>query len=202
MSQEEVATTNEEAAEESNQAPDTSDEALRPEGVKALNEWKKRAKEAEREAKRVKELETQLAQFEEANKTEQEKLIDQARKEAAEAARNEILSEVQRERLETNVIRQATGKLADPEDAVRFLDLNDLGDGNAEAISAAVAELLESKPYLQASAMRPVGDADQGARQSTTGVKQLTREDLRGMSPAQIDAARESGKLDSLLGRT
>jgi len=33
-------------------------------------------------------------------------------------------------------------------------------------------------------------------------VRQLTREDLKGMNPEQIEAARKEGALDQLLGRT
>lgn len=201
VTEQEVATTEEETTtnEPSSENGQIDDEPLRQEGVKALQAWKQRAKEAEREAKRAKELESKLAQFEEANKTEQEKLLEKARKEAADEARNEIMSQVQRERLETSVVRAATGKLSDPDDAVRFLDLDDLTDADAGAISAAIDELLKTKPYL-AGATRPVGDADQGVRGSS-GPKQLTRDDLKTMSPQQIEQARAEGQLDELLGR-
>ena len=193
------------ATVEENEEVDTNtnndDEALRPEGVKALNEWKKRAKEAEKEAKRAKELEAQLAQFEEANKSEQDKLLEKARKEAAEQARNEVMSEVQREKLETQVLKQALGKLNDPDDAIKFLDLDELQDEAPEAISSAIEELVTSKPYLAASATRPTGSADQGVRKTTEGLAQLTRADLARMTPQQISEAQEKGQLNDLLGR-
>ena len=47
---------------------------------------------------------------------------------------------------------------------------------------------------------RPTGDVDQGVRpESQTLREQLTREDLRTMTPAQIVVAKKAGRLDDLL---
>lgn len=59
-------------------------------------------------------------------------------------------------------------------------------------------ELLAEDPSL----LRPhFGDADQGAARQPSGTTQLTAEDIKGMTPAQLNQARREGRLDSLLGR-
>lgn len=44
-------------------------------------------------------------------------------------------------------------------------------------------------------------DLEAAARLDGAG-RQLTREDLKGMTPAEIVAAQEAGQLNELLGRT
>ena len=59
-------------------------------------------------------------------------------------------------------------------------------------------ELLAEDPSL----LRPhFGDADQGAARQPSGPTQLTAEDIKGMTPAQLNQARREGRLDNLLGR-
>lgn len=192
-------------------AQDQDDQPLGPEGEKALQIWKQRARAAEREAKRARELEAELAKLREAQMTEQERAIENARREAAEAARTEVLRSVN-ERLFVAELRAATaGKLTpeaqrdllvDPMVATKLLGFDeipvtDTGDIDSEAISQAVASFVEARPYLAPSASRP-GGADQGARPNTPS--QLTREDLKNMTPEQIVEAKAAGRLDHLLG--
>jgi len=109
--------------------------------------------------------------------------------------------------LNAEVKAAATGKLSDPADALKFLDLtqfevNDDGDVDAAAIEAAISALIESKPYLAAeSTTRFQGSADAGAR-NAAGVTQLTREQLASMTPDQIVEAQNKGQLNDLLGIT
>lgn len=100
----------------------------------------------------------------------------------------------------------AKGKLADPADAYRFLDLDqfevsDDGDVDEDEIAAAIDDLLKSKPYLAAQGRRFQGSHDQGARK-TSGPRQLSRADLAGMSPQQIHEAKAKGQLRDLLKTT
>ena len=84
----------------------------------------------------------------------------------------------------------AAGKLADPGDAHRFLDLDSFevdADGNvdSEEIADAIDELLKSKPYLaaaQGGQRRFQGSADNGARKEKP--KSLAE---------QIEAAQKAG---------
>jgi hypothetical protein len=101
----------------------------------------------------------------------------------------------------------AAGKLSDPADALRFLDLSEFevgtdGEVDASQIVSAIDNLIKSKPYLAAQGKRFEGTADGGARNDATQVAQLTQSDLDRMSPEQIAEAEAKGQFDRLLGRT
>jgi hypothetical protein len=94
-------------------------------------------------------LETELAAERAKNMTEGEKAIEDAKA----AARAEALAEVNARVLRSEVKAIAAGKLADPSDAARLLDLSRFevdADGNvdAKAIAAAIDALVKEKPYL------------------------------------------------------
>lgn len=127
-----------------------------------------------------------------------EKVRREAQLEATKAANERILR--------SEIKAAAAGKLADPADAYKFLDLDkfDVGDGgeiDADEIADAIEELIKTKPYLAAAtATKWQGSADGGARNGPAGPQQLTRADLDGMSNAEIVAAKKAGKLKQLLG--
>lgn len=180
-----------------------SDDKLGEGGKKALDAERKARRDAEKAARaaadRQAEMEAELAKLREGAMSDQEKALEQARKEAAEAARSEVLTEVRGKRLATEIRAAATGKFADPEDAAAFLATEDLDPDDPEAISVAIDELLEKKPHLKAGATQAnPGDIDQGARDSD-GVRQLTRDDLKLLSPDERAAAFEKGQLRDLL---
>lgn len=134
------------------------------------------------------------------DKPDPEKIRDEARREAR--------AEAQRERVVDKIEAKARG-FADPEDAVAILlrthDADDFLDGDkidVEAIQEALDELLEKKPHLAAAAQggrRFSGGADGGARKESRP-DQLTRDDLKRLSPREIEAARKAGRLNDLLG--
>lgn len=127
--------------------------------------------------------------------------VEQVRREAALEATKSANERI----LRSEVKAAAAGKLADPADAYKFLDLGkfdvaDNGDVDAEEIAEAIDDLIKSKPYLAAAtATRWQGSADGGARNGSAGPQQLTRDDLKGMSPEAIVAAKKDGKLKNLL---
>lgn len=152
-----------------------------------LGDAGKRALEAERASrraaeKRARDFEAELTRIRESSMSEQEKAVEAARREArAEAGKAFNTRLVQAE-----MRAAAAGKLSDPEDAIRFLDLetfavDDDGQVDNKAIAKALDELLKAKPYLAASATRPTGTADQGARGSGAGsdMNQLIRGAIR-----------------------
>lgn len=126
--------------------------------------------------------------------------VEQVRREAQLEATRKANERI----LRSEIKAAAAGKLADPSDAYRFLDLGkfDVGDGgeiDAEDIADAIEDLIKTKPYLAAAtAQKWQGSADGGARNGPTGPQQLTREDLQGMSSAEIVAAKKAGKLRNL----
>ena len=179
------------------------EQADNPDAVKkALAAERARAKEAEKAARKATEereaMQAELAKFREGAMSEQEKAIEEARREAAEAARNEVLTEVRGKRLAVEIKAAATGKFADPDDAVAFLTTADLDPDDTAAIGEAIEELLMKKPHLKAGATQANGHIDQGTRDSDA-VRQLSRDDLRGMKPEQIAEARAKGQLRDLM---
>lgn len=169
-------------------------------------------KRRQAEEKKAAELEAELDKLREEAMSEQEKALKKAREEAASEARDEVLEEVNRKLFAAEVRAAAAGKvadpdlLADPDVALKLLGIDEVpvddgGNVDTEAISEALDVLVQSKPYLAVGDRQPVPDADQGAR-GTNGVKQLTREQLKSMTPEQITEAEQEGRLDKVLGRS
>ncbi|MFD4527847.1 hypothetical protein ACFWP7_28735 [Streptomyces sp. NPDC058470] len=108
--------------------------------------------------------------------------------------------------LRAEVKAAAAGKLADPADAYKFLDLDqfevdDDGNVDTEEVAEAIEDLIKNKPYLAAAtAKRFQGTGDGGAARKAGRPKQLTQQDLKSMSPEAIDKARIDGQLDDLMG--
>ena len=182
-------------------------EQLGDPGQKALDTMKGKLK-AERERRRS--LEAQLAERDkpaDGDQPDPDALVRQA--EATALARvNERL-------VKAEVRAAAAGKLADPADAHRFLDLSQFevdADGNVDAdeVAEAIDDLLTSKPYLaaQGGSTKPrfQGTADSGARKGNARPTQLTEADVKRLSAAgnhaEIVKAQNEGRLDDYLGLT
>jgi hypothetical protein len=133
---------------------------------------------------------------------EAEFAAEQKAREAEQAA----LSKVNDRILKSEVKAAAKGVLADPQDAYKFLDLDSFevdNDGNVDedAIAHALADLVKNKPYLAAQGgSRFKGTADGGARTDASRPSQLTRDDMKRMSPEEIDQAHSEGRFTNLLG--
>lgn len=157
-----------------------------------LEYWKSYARKHEKQAKANADAARQLAEAQrrleelDTSRTDHQKELDKVRAEAAEEARQEATLKANRRIVRSEVRANAGGKLADPEDAVRFLDLDSFevdsdGDVDTKAIERAIGQLLKDKPYLSADAasVRRRGDADQGARGrtgSSTSMNELIRQ--------------------------
>jgi hypothetical protein len=179
------------------ETPETDDKPLGPAGEKALaaEKDKRRAESAKR-----RELEAELAALKASASADTEKadldaIKAQAIREANAAAAQRILR--------SEIKAAAAGKLADPADAYKFLDLadfevNENGDVDTAEIADAITGLLTSKPYLKAAQSGP-GSADGGVRKGSRP-DQLTREQIKSMSSDAIEAARLNGQLNDVLG--
>lgn len=149
-------------------------------------------------------LKSKAAEFDklaEQQKTEAEKAVEAARKEG----RSEALKAANDRLLKAEIRAVAAGKLADPADAVRLLDLSaftvgDDGEIDGKAIAAAIDQLVKDKPYLAAAPKGFQGSGDGGARPNGSGPKQVTATELRQMKPEQIAKARQEGRLRDLMG--
>lgn len=119
-------------------------------GKKALAAERAAAKAAE---KRAKALESELEKLRLENASAEEKAIAAAKAEG----RTEALTVSNARLLRAEVKAAASGVLQDPDDAVRLLDLDqfevdDDGEVDTKAITAAVERLAKSKPYLAVGA--------------------------------------------------
>lgn len=176
-------------------------------GKKAIDRMKARAKT---ERDRRKALEQELAALKKKPaKTGDDNAPDlDAVREAAKAeARAEQLSERVADKIEAKAGARFN---LDPEDVAALLlrrhdvdDFVDNGRVDTDAIAEALDELLESKPSLAAATAddgkgKRRGGVDQGARGGSRP-KQLSREDLKRMSPAEILKAKNEGRLDAAL---
>jgi len=146
---------------------------------------------------------SKLAELEAADQTELEKA--QTRAEEAEKRSQQIEAEVKETRLRSAIIAEAAKadrKIVDAEAVVALLDRSSLeldDSGVPTNIAKAMDSLLEAKPFLVAADGGARGNADQGARPQG-GIKQLTRDDLKTMTPEQVAMAEAEGQLASLLG--
>jgi hypothetical protein len=170
-------------------------------GKKALDAMKAERNEAKKQAR---ELSDRLAALE--AKLNGKEAEHQAAQEA-QRIQDEALAKANERILKAEVRAAAAGKLSDPADALRFLDLSEFevgsdGEVDGESVASAIDSLIKSKPYLSAQGKRFEGTADGGARNDANTVSQLTQSDMDRMSPEQIAEAESKGQFDRLLGRT
>lgn len=159
-----------------------------------MEKWKALSRKHEQTAKQNADAAKKLAEMEEAQKTAEQKAADkaaQAEKTAADANR------------ETARLRVALRKGLTETQAKRLV-----GD-TEEELEADADELLESFASKTADdgkekgekpgSGRPKEALKSGATKLDDEVAQLTRADLKTMTPAQINKAREEGRLRTLL---
>jgi hypothetical protein len=173
-------------------------ESLSDPGKQALDRMKADRNAAKAEAKRVAE---EFAAYKAQAEGKQAEYEQQQKDREVETA---ALKRADERILKAEVRAQAAGKLADPKDALRFIDLSEFevdsdGEVDGDKIAAAIADLIKTKPYLAAQGKRFQGDADGGARNDDRKT-QLTRDDLSRMTPEQIAQAKKEGRLNDLLG--
>ena len=179
--------------DEGDNDPDGSED-LGDKGKKALDAMKARlkaAKTAEKEAKA--ETARLRAEKEASGKAPEEQSLDAARREATEQA----LSAANKKILRSEVKAAAAGKLANPALAVKLIDLDSLEvdeDGNVdeEALAEAISDLLQENPFLAAQGGTTKFDSARGKPRQKG---QLTREDLKKLTPEQIAKAYDEGRV-------
>jgi hypothetical protein len=183
---------------ESEESDPAGTDALGDAGKRALDSMKSKWRE-ERDKRKA--LEDRIAALETPKDGETE--TPDAIK--AQATR-EALSKANARIVRSEIKAAAAGKFADPSDALAFIDsaqfeVDDNGDVDEGEIKDAIEELLTRKPHLAATARpRFQGSGDGGAARKASGPKQLTADDLKGMSPEQVVKAKREGRLNSVLG--
>lgn len=137
---------------------DVEDDALGDKGKRALDTMKSKWKT---ERTKRQEAEAKLAALESGDD-------DDSKQRTADAA---ALAKANQRIVKAEVRAAAAGKLADPVDALNFIDLDQFevgedGDVDQEEIAEAIEDLMRRKPYLaaQGGTSRPKPDRSQGAR--------------------------------------
>lgn len=138
------------------------------------------------------------------------KEAEHAAAQEAQKVRDEALAAANERILKAEVRAAAAGKLADPQDALRFLDMSEFevgkdGEVDASLIAKAIDDLVTTKPYLAAQGgQRFQGGADGGARNGSEQPAQLTDADVKRLYAEkrydEIEEARKAGRLTKLLG--
>lgn len=195
------------ADDDADTGSDGDDKPLGKAGEKALAAEKEKRRTAQRELREFKALGLTPAQIKalQSGKKDDDNQpdLDQIREQARTEARTEAL----KERVVDKIEAKAARAFADAEDAVAILlrshdadDFLDDGKIDVEAIQDALDELLEKKPHLAVQdGKRFKGSPDGGTRKAARP-GQLTRDDLKRMSPKEITKAKADGRLADLLG--
>lgn len=154
-------------------------------------DWKRESRKHEARAKadkkRADALQAELDKIKNADKSDQEKAIDDAKAEV----RAELDAERRHDRLEVAVTRLAARTFADTEDALIHLeraikdgdvDQDDIFDNDGkvqtDAVKTALTELLERKPHLAAGdGTPPPGDSDAGKGRGSKGAEAMSPAD-------------------------
>ncbi|MCW2904918.1 MAG: hypothetical protein JWO67_7183 [Streptosporangiaceae bacterium] len=159
----------------------SDEDGLGDKGKRAIERMKTEKLNAVRELKQVRRdlaaKAKKLAEFEDADKSEKDRLADKA------ARAEERMGVLQQRVVKAEVRALAAEEFADPTDAAAFLDLSkyagDDGEIDGDAIASDLADLLEAKPHLRkpapaaeangdtkkpASKPKPKADPGQGAR--------------------------------------
>lgn len=155
-------------------------------------DWKAMARKHEREAKRLKGL---LDDAQTAAMTDQEKAINEAKA----AGRAEAMTEAATTLAAAELRAAAAGAGVNlgnlPIDVARFV--NDDGTVDSDGIAAMVTEFAAALPAPPPATRQPTPGV-QGADPSKPS--QLSRADLKSMTPEQIVEAKAAGRLNELIG--
>lgn len=151
--------------------------------IAEARKWEARAKENATKARTNEQAAARLAEIEEANKTEAQKLADRlvaAEAKAQEAELRALRSDVSRE---------------------KGVPAELLSGTTAEELNAAADRLLAFRGEAPKPPVAPRGDWQGNVGEPiVNGAAQLSREDLKGMSPDAIVKAKAEGRLNDLLG--
>lgn len=162
-----------------------------------VRERLKRQKDQFADYDAIKERASKFDELEQQQKTELEKAQERAIE--LEQQAKDASARAQEALLRSAVVAEAARKnVIDPDAAFALLDRAslDLGeDGAPTNIADAMDSLLKAKPYLVGGG---TGRADLGARESGGVEGQLSREDLKTMTPDQIVQADREGRLTDL----
>lgn len=182
--------------------PDPKAEDPKPDDTSSeVDKWKAMARKHEAEAKANRAAAEKLTKLEEAGKTELEKATAKAAE--ADAKIKDANDRADRAAIKAHLVSAASKAGAIDLDAVdALLDRSSITvDGDTvTGVDAAVESLKKAKPHLFGKPKPTPGSADGGQQGDKPG--QWTREDLKGKTSAEIEAARKGGLLTQLMTPT
>lgn len=193
-----VETTEEEVIEtEEVDAPTDEVDAEDPTaGLKtALAKERKARREAEKKASA---LEAARA---DADKEPAEQALEQARREAREEAQQGFNQRLVQAELKAAL----AGKVTNPALALKVIDSSEIdvdanGEVDPQSVTDAIEAALSQYPELKPTDLKKFsGTADQGTKGKASRPQQLTREDIKSLSPDALVAAEAAGQLADLL---
>ena len=156
------------------------------------DKWKAMARKHEQQAKGNAEAAKELAAIKEAQKTAEEKAAGRA----AELERKAAAAELKALRYE---VATETGLPAKLIPYLRGDTADEMQASAAELIGLLIPKIEEGKPELPPT--RPKEALKPGnTKTEDQGLPQLSRDDLKRMTPEQIVKAKEQGQLDAVLG--
>ena len=146
-------------------------------------------------------------QHEDASKARKKDLDPAELAKQASQERDQARAEVKLARVELAAERAARKAGADVDALLdsrgflkRIADLDPTDDGFAAAVETAVRDAVKERPSLKSTTAPPrSGNADMTSG-GAAGSGQLTRADLKTMTPKAIEKARADGRLKDLLG--
>lgn len=174
--------------------PATGDDALGDAGKRALDQERSARKAAEAAAKTAQE---ELEKLRTASQSDAEKALAAAKKEGATEAQAKADARIRR--AEVRGALQAAGISPTELDlaamATEFAELTVTDAGDVDGLATAVETFRKGHPGLFGKPA-PTGSADGGARGDG---KAVTRDQLKKMTPVEINAAFARGELAGLL---
>lgn len=179
--------------------PGAPDEGLTPEAAKQIATLRQ---EAAANRKRAVDAEAALKVKTDAELSDQQRATQE--RDEAKAEADKLRSDLNAEKIRTALVTAAVAaKSQDPDAVVALLQGQvQIGeDGKPVGVTEAVAALLVAKPWLvttgaPAPTIPPIGAGNPPKQPPADG--QLTREDLKSMTPTQIEDARIAGRLENL----
>jgi hypothetical protein len=185
---------------------DNDDEAD-PEGADALGDPGKKALDAMKARMRNEQAKRRIA--EQKAKDAQDALAKAQGEDEAAAQRRKVesdaLAKANQRIVKAEVRAAAKGVLADPEDALVFLNLDSIevgedGDVDADDIAQQVADLVAKRPYLAAQRDPGKGTFDSGRGKASQKRAILTEAEYNALPSAERRQARKDGRVNKLLG--
>lgn len=177
--------------------PNASTETDTTDMAAEVSKWKAMARKHESESKANATAAAKLAKIEESSKTELERAQSLASE--ADARAKDAEARATRSLIRAAASTAATKAGTIDVDAVLALmppDAVTVDGDTVTGIDEAIDALRKSKPHLFGKSKPAPGSADGGQQSGKTA--QWSREDLKGKSSAQIEAARKAGLLTSL----